>query len=176
MDKKDFFNLGNITRCNRKTAELTISFDAGQPEGLTGTDVIFIEIDGGLVPFFVKNIRPKNHDNCLVVLEDFDTPDKAERLVGNKVFLSDDQQDELSDDQFFANEIIGYEVIDEVHGAIGIIEHIIENTQQEILQIRFNKKEILIPLVEQIFTKISRKQKKLFVNAPEGLIDLYLNQ
>ena len=176
MDKKDFFNLGSITRCNRKTAELTISFDAGQPEALAQIGLIFIEIDGGLVPFFVKNIRPKNHDNCLVVLEDYDTPDKAERLVGNKVFLSDDQQAEQSDDQFFANEIIGYEVIDEVHGAIGIIEHIIENTQQEILQIRFNKKEILIPLVEQIFTKISRKQKKLYVNAPEGLIDLYLNQ
>lgn len=176
MDKKDFFNLGSITKCNRKTAELTMSFDAGQPESLTDIKMIFIMIDGGLVPFFVKNLRPKNHDNCLVVLEDFDTPEKAERLVGNKVFLPNDQQDELSDDQFFANEIIGFEVIDEVHGAIGIIEHIIENTQQEILQIRFGKKEILIPLVEQIFTKINRRQKKLFVNAPAGLIDLYLNE
>jgi len=56
------------------------------------------------------------------------------------------------------------------------VEQVLENLQQEILQIRFRKKEILIPLVEVIFKKINRRQKKLFINAPDGLIDLYLNE
>ncbi len=176
MDKKDFFILGKIAKCNRKTGELTLAFDTREPASFYETKIIFIEIDGGLVPFFISNLRPKSRDNCLVVLEDFNTPEKAEKLVGNDVYLSNDQLGEISDDQFYANEIIGYEVIDEVHGAIGTIEQIIENTQQEILQIRFGKKEILIPLVDEIFDKINRRQKKLFINAPEGLIDLYLNE
>ena len=176
MDKIDFFKLGKITKSNRKTGELTVSFDSGQSELLPEIKLLFIEIDGGLVPFFISDFRPKSHESCLVLLEDYNSPEKADRLVGNMVFLSNDQLGELSDDQFYANEIIGYEVIDEVHGTIGFVEQIIENTQQEILQIRFKKKEILIPLVEEIFIKINRRQKKLFVDAPEGLIDLYLNQ
>ena len=176
MDKNDFFAFGKITKCNRKTGELTLSFDGGKAGILPELKLLFIEIEGGLVPFFILNLRPKSHESCLVVLEDFNTPEKAERLVGNQVFLSNDQLGEVSDEEFYSTEIIGYEVIDEVHGAIGIIEQVIENTQQEILQIRFGKKEILIPLVDEIFEKINRRQKKLFINAPGGLIDLYLNE
>lgn len=176
MDKKDFFILGKITKCNPKTGELTLAFDAREPASFYETSLVFIEIDGGLVPFFIGKLRPKSNSNCLVVLEDFEKPEKAGKLVGNDVYLPNDQLPETSDDQFYSAEIIGYEVFDETHGAIGTIEQVIENSQQEILQIRFNKKEILIPLVDEIFVKINRRQKKLYVNAPDGLIDLYLNE
>jgi len=176
MEINDFIILGKLSRCNRKTGELTLAFEGPEQEPLPEFGMLFIEIDGGLVPFFISAIRSKSRDNCLVLFEDYSDPEKARQLVGNRVFLSQDQVGELSENQFYPGEIIGYEVIDEMHGSIGLVEQVLENLQQEILQIRFRKKEILIPLVEVIFKKINRRQKKLFINAPDGLIDLYLNE
>ena len=37
-----------------------------------------------------------------------------------------------------------------------------------------NDKEILIPIIDQVIKKVDRKEKKMFIEAPNGLIDLYL--
>ena len=38
-----------------------------------------------------------------------------------------------------------------------------------------DKKEILIPILDQVIQKVDRKAKKLYVKAPEGLIEMYLS-
>jgi 16S rRNA processing protein RimM len=39
----------------------------------------------------------------------------------------------------------------------------------------YKEKEIILPLVEDFIEKIDENEKKLFFNAPEGLIDVYLD-
>lgn len=42
------------------------------------------------------------------------------------------------------------------------------------MQIDFNGKEILIPAVDEFFKEIDRQNKTIYIEAPEGLIDIYL--
>ena len=44
-----------------------------------------------------------------------------------------------------------------------------------LLIIDFNDKEILLPLFDGLIVHVDRESKQLKVNAPEGLIDLYLD-
>ena len=44
-----------------------------------------------------------------------------------------------------------------------------------LLIIDFNGKEILLPLFDGLIVNVDRESKQLKVNAPEGLIDLYLD-
>jgi len=72
-------------------------------------------------------------------------------------------------------ELIGFKVIDDVHGEIGEITNILEMPQQLIFEIHKVKKEILIPANENIIYKIDSNKKIVFINTPEGLIDIYLD-
>ena len=38
-----------------------------------------------------------------------------------------------------------------------------------------NDKEILVPAIDEIFEKIDRENKTIYINAPDGLIDIYLS-
>jgi 16S rRNA processing protein RimM len=74
----------------------------------------------------------------------------------------------------FSN-LIGYSVIDQVHGPIGTIEAILEFPSHNILQIRnSDKTEILIPAIEAFVLKMDHEKKSLEMNTPEGLISVYL--
>jgi 16S rRNA processing protein RimM len=47
-------------------------------------------------------------------------------------------------------------------------------TANPLLQINLNGTEILVPIFEGLIQKVERKKKELYIQAPEGLIDLYL--
>ena len=176
MDKKDFFELGKIRKCNRKTGELSIRTNTEVPERENAPPLIFIEIDGGLVPFYLSSIRQRDSNTIQVLLEDYASLAKAQQFVDCAVFLPKKGLKDLESEQFNYSEIIGFNVIDKNHGNIGALEDILDRPEQEILKINFEGKEILIPFVDEMFEKINHKKKQLFIHAPEGLIDLYLEE
>ena len=71
---------------------------------------------------------------------------------------------------------IGYKVIDSEKGDVGIVQAVVTMTAQPIFQIKFGKKEVLIPAVDHIIQKIDRENKTIYVESPEGLINIYLSE
>ncbi|MCX6266534.1 MAG: ribosome maturation factor RimM, partial [Bacteroidetes bacterium] len=80
----------------------------------------------------------------------------------------------LKGNQFYFHEIVGFQVVDQNHGNIGRIEDILELPHQSLFQIRYGEKEILIPIVDDIIQKVDRRKKLLMIEAPSGLIEIYL--
>jgi 16S rRNA processing protein RimM len=64
--------------------------------------------------------------------------------------------------------------MDSVHGDIGAIKSINDSTSQALFEIEKGDKELLIPVNDEIITKVDRENKTIFVTTPEGLVDLYL--
>jgi 16S rRNA processing protein RimM len=176
MNKNSFIELGKITKFNRKTGELIIRTIADNADDFDDRLLFFFEVDGGLVPFFTSTIKIRDSKTIQVLIEDYASPEKAGRFVDCKVFLPGIESEETESDEFYFHEIIGFKVIDKIHGEIGILEDILDRPEQEILQINHEGKEILIPLVDEMFEMIDHKGKQLFIHAPEGLIGLYLEQ
>ena len=51
-----------------------------------------------------------------------------------------------------------------------------ELPQQSVLEIKHSSgKEILIPITDEVVKKVDRTAKTIEINAPEGLIDIYLD-
>ena len=49
---------------------------------------------------------------------------------------------------------------------------ITENNNLIVIRLNQNNKDVLIPFVKEIVTKIDRKNKYLVINPPKGLLDL----
>ena len=55
---------------------------------------------------------------------------------------------------------------------IGKIIDVVENKNQDLFEVVFNEKRILIPLVDEFVVNIDNENKKIIMNLPEGLTDL----
>lgn len=174
MKTSDFVNIGKINKINRKTGEVTVVLGSNAPEVNEESEVLFIEIDGGLVPFFIAEFNSSAIDHIRVSIQDYEKPESAQRFLGLEVFILATKLQPNDRLHQYYSEIMGFRVSDKKHGIIGKIEDVIESPEQIILQIFDGKSEILVPFVEAFFVSIDNKDEILHLDLPDGLIDLYL--
>ena len=174
--KNDCYYLGTIVKKYSYKGEVLLKLDTDQPDLYESLESVLLEIRANLVPFFITKAQLHKSELLRVQFEGVNHESEAEQLIGTQAYLPLESLPKLSDDQFYFHEITNFQVIDKKHHLIGTIKEVIDQTSQPILKIiNENNKEILIPLVDQIFTKIDKKNKEILIEAPEGLIELYLN-
>lgn len=173
MTKEECFYLGRVAKTHGIKGEVTIRLDVDDPSQYRGMKFFLLEINKVLTPFFVEKVSCSG-DKFYVTIQDIKTVEAASALTGKEVYLPLEMLPKLSGKQFYYHEVKGFTLIDEVHGELGPITDVLEYPTQAILQVFKDKKEILIPILEHVIQKVDRKSKKLYVKAPEGLIEMYL--
>lgn len=173
MTKEECFYLGRVAKTHGIKGEVTIRLDVDDPSQYRGMKFFLLEINKVLTPFFVEKVSCSG-DKFYVTIQDIKTVEAASALTGKEVFLPLEMLPKLTGKQFYYHEVKGFILVDETHGEIGPIVDVLEYPTQAILQVFKDKKEILIPILEHVIQKVDRKAKKLYVKAPEGLIEMYL--
>lgn len=173
MTKDDCFYLGRIAKTHGIKGEVTIRLDVDDPSAYHDMKYFLLEINKVLTPFFVEKLTCSG-DKVFVKVQDINNVEAASALTGKEVFLPLEMLPKLSGKQFYYHEVKGFLLIDEIHGELGPINDVIEYPTQAIIQVFKDKKEILIPILDQVIQKVDRKTKKLYIKAPDGLIDMYL--
>ena len=106
--------------------------------------------------------------------EDVNSDDDADKVMGSKLYLPLSFLPKLTGNKFYFHEVIGFTLIDDVHGDIGIVQSVNDTTNQALFEVEKGDKQLLIPINDEIITKVDRESKTIFVTTPEGLVDLYL--
>jgi 16S rRNA processing protein RimM len=176
MDIKDCFFLGKIVKKYSFKGELLIKLDTDEPALYENLDSMLIDLRGNLIPFFTESSQLHKSELLRVKFEDVDTESDADALIKSKVYLPLSFLPELKEDQFYFHDIIGFKVEDKNFGTVGIIKGINDSTAQALFEIDRDGIEILIPMNDEFISKIDKANKTIFVETPEGLIDLYLEE
>ena len=174
MTKEECYLLGKITKPFGIKGQVIMFLDVDSPADYAGLDSAFVEVKGMLVPYFfhIDNI---NGNKATATFEDI-TPDEAHALVGNDLYLPLDMLPKLTGNKFYYHEVVGFRVVDDEHGDIGTIASVIDYPAQALFQIMNNGVEILVPIVDPVIKKVDRTLKTIFIAAPTGLIDLYMQK
>ena len=167
MKKEDCFNLGKITKAFGTKGELTILLDVDDPNDYINLDFFYADFDGEMIPYFIEKLILKNSKAVVIKLVDIDEPKAAAALINRMIYLPLDKLPALKEDQFYYHEIIGYKVIDDTLGETGVIKDVLEFQMQELLQIDYNGKEILLPISDELILEVDRENKILYISAPE---------
>lgn len=175
MTKDDCFYLGKIVTKYSFKGELLIKLDTDEPESYLTTESILVEQNRKLIPFFIEGSSLHKSTLLRVQLEDVNSEEDADELVGLSVFLPLKELPELADDQFYYHEIIGFTAFDEQFGEIGTITGVNDATPQALFEIKHpNGKEILIPVNDSFIQRIDKPNQSFYFQSPEGLIEMYL--
>ncbi|NCA85623.1 MAG: 16S rRNA processing protein RimM [Clostridia bacterium] len=172
MNKENCLLLGAITKANRKTGQLTISTGQQPAEKFADIKTLFLEIDGGLVPFFVEQQSGSGSGQLRVWLQDYKTPEAAQQLTGYQVYIAEADLPVAKSDRLYQHQLTDYSIVDKTAGTLGKVTDLIESTEQVLLLVEHNGGEVLIPFVEDFIVKIDKSKKILYLDLPEGLIEL----
>lgn len=176
MDINECFYVGKIVKKYSFKGELLIKLDTDEPEQFENLESVLINLRGNLVPFFIESSQLHKSELLRIKFEDVDTEDDADSLIKSELYLPLSFLPELEGDKFYYHEIIGFNVEDKNFGNVGIITGVNDSTAQALFEIDRNGTEILIPMNDEFISKVDKLNKTIFVETPEGLIDLYINE
>ena len=175
MQLKDCFYLGKIVKKYSFKGELLVKLDTDEPDSYTNLESVLISHGNNLIPFFLEHCKLHKSDLLRVKFEDINTEEDADSLLKAELYLPLAALPKLTGNKFYYHEVIGFKVIDEHHGMVGAITGVNDTTAQALFEIEHEGKEILLPINDEIIKKVDREQQEITVDAPDGLIDLYLN-
>lgn len=176
MQKEDCFELGYLSKAHGLDGKVQAVFDVEDPMFYAGVDAIFVLENEMLVPYFVEKLSHTNANKFHLKFEEVDSKNDASALSGSKLFLPLTMLPELSEEEQYLHDSLGFKVIDEVHGEIGEVEAYIESGPQMIMALSFKGKEVLVPVHDEILLETNFETKTIHTKLPGGLLELYLEE
>lgn len=175
MKLEDCFYIGYITKTKGLKGEVQLFFEYDSPDDLE-LEVLFIEIEGKLIPYFVASHKLQHNQTGLFFFDDIDTIEKAEKIIRKKVYLPNSKKPVRDADEFLITDLKGFTLHAEPYGALGEIIDVKEYPQQYIATFIHQNKEVMFPLNDDLIEEIDVEKKILHAQLPEGLLELYLGE
>ena len=99
-----------------------------------------------------------------------DTMSDAERLIGAEVRVPRSERIALEPGEFFESDLLGCEVVDRAGAALGRVRSLDDGGGSGVLVLEDG---FMIPFVRKICVEIDPDSRRIVVELPEGLKDLY---
>lgn len=171
ITKDEIFPIGQINKPHGVNGEMSFSFTTDVFDTEEAPFVIF-EIQGIFVPFFIAEYRFKSNETALIKLEGIDSDEKARAFAGLTVYLPKKYLDQVEDTEIELDYFVGFLLIDQQVGELGIISEVDQTTENALFVIQKQDDELLIPVGDDYIVEIDHDNKKIVVSLPEGLLDL----
>jgi 16S rRNA processing protein RimM len=171
INKDNCILLGTLAKPHGTRGSLIVRFSGLKAEDIKKRGLVFVEIDGLPVPFFIESFQEKTEDTVILKIEGIDTENKAREFLGYPVYVMKDQiRVKMAAEKI--QDIKGYKVIDTTLGFIGFAEEVLDMKNNPLLSVTNGDREFLVPVHEDILLEVNDKEKIIRINAPEGLFDL----
>lgn len=167
-----YCHIGKLAATFGLTGQLILDHKLGKKSSLKGLDVVFLEMKGGaLLPYFLEAAEAKNEQQTCLKLEGVNTREAALALVARPVWLTEEMFKKYTSPSAPLS-LLGYQIVDG-NTELGVVREVIEQSLQTWCRIDWKGKEALIPLHDHFIRKIDPRQKKVYLDLPEGLLDIY---
>ncbi|KAA9039154.1 16S rRNA processing protein RimM [Ginsengibacter hankyongi] len=168
----NYFKIGRLAATFGLEGQLILEHSLGKKTSLKGLEHIFIEeTNDSFLPYFIAAAKIKNDKEIYIKLEGISSKEDARKLIKREVWLIESDFKKFSASAAPIS-LLGFMVVNE-DSELGEVVEVIEQPHQVLCKIMLNGKEALIPLHEDSLEKIDKKNRKLYLNLPEGLLDIY---
>ncbi|HOK32979.1 MAG TPA: ribosome maturation factor RimM [Fervidobacterium sp.] len=111
----------------------------------------------------------KARDHFIIHVVGINTISEAEKLKGFVVYVAKDVFPKSKDSEYYFFEIIDSDVFDESDNFLGTVRDIIETGSNDVIVVKNEKSEMLIPIIERYVLNIEKGKKRITVKVPEWL-------
>ncbi|MDX9748553.1 MAG: ribosome maturation factor RimM [Paludibacter sp.] len=131
-----------------------------------------LEIDGIMVPFRVQNYRIRSSSAALLQLKGIDSEEKARKMCGSTVYVSDEYLGKMEDDEMEVQYFQGFTLVDAASGWTGTISEVDETTENVLFVVMKDEEEFLIPASPGYIVNVDHDKRIITMELPGGLLEL----
>lgn len=175
MKKQEAYKIGYILKTHGLKGGVSASFDMSNPQEYILTNAIFVDINGGLVPYFIESMNI-NQGKGFIQFEDLSNVEDAKKLIGLELYIPLTDLPALDDGEFYFHEVIDYAIIDQELGLIGKVEEIMDLKSHAVMRTTYQGKEVLIPMHEEVLLETDKEAEQFKIQLPDGLLEIYLSE
>ena len=77
----------------------------------------------------------------------------------------------LNKDEYYLNDLVGYKLIDKSNINYGVVNKVLILPANNVLSVTMEKKEYLIPLIDDVIIEINQEEEKIIIDPIEGLFN-----
>lgn len=177
MNRSDCVELGHFAKAHGLEGELRANVDVYDIMEYSEAKLLYVGKEKDqLKPIRIDHFLPQTDKYALVRVNGVSDRVGAEAFVGMGIFYPKDLLPKLEEGHFYFHEVIGFEVEDAEEGVIGELKEILDLPNNELLQVDHQGKEVLIPMKDDILLGVDKKARKIHVQLPPGLLELYVGE
>ncbi|RFM29634.1 ribosome maturation factor RimM [Deminuibacter soli] len=167
----EYVHIGKLVATFGVAGEVIVVHALGRTQ-FKDVEALFIEEKkGSYLPYFITAVKPKGTEELLFMLDGITSKEAAHKLLAKNVWLLQADFAKVVNKNSPIS-LLGYLVYNEGE-PVGKVNEVIEQPHQTLLQVNLNGKEALLPLHDETLDRIDRDKFEVFLNLPEGLLDIY---
>lgn len=168
----ELFRIGRVsgTLHLKGTVKITSSFE--DTSLLIGNKGIIEFSNGNKKLLTIKEVKQLNGKVLGIDFEEIVTKTDAQGLQNGVLFIRRDLLGDINEEEYFMEDLIGFEVINSDGENLGKLEDILETGAHDVFIV--GEDEYMIPNVEEFVKELDFDNKRIMVEVPRELLDINL--
>jgi 16S rRNA processing protein RimM len=167
--------VGRVVKAHGVTGEVVVEIRTDDPDirFAPGSSLRGRPSRGGPESRYVVESSREHSGRLLVRLDGVADRNAADALRGILFLVDSEELPPIEDpDEFYDHQLEGLRVVTTTGTAIGSVAEVLHTAAGELLSVRTEEGEVLVPFVSAIVTSISLADKTIEIDPPEGLLEL----
>ena len=168
--KRQFLEIGRITKLQGLQGEVRVQYYCNEPEMLCDFDTLYLGKEH--TPVNPQKARYLKADVAVLKLKGVDTPEDAEKLIGKMLYFDRDDM-ELPEDTWFIQDIIGLDVYDADSGKLyGKVDDIYQNGTADVYSVKTpSGAQLMFPAIPEVLLDTDTEAGRITIRPLDGLFD-----
>ncbi|MFW5930367.1 MAG: ribosome maturation factor RimM [Desulfosalsimonas sp.] len=170
MEPGELFLVGKIVSAHGIKGEVRVYTYVEQQCLLGPGRTVFVEPPGKkAVSCRITSARSVKKNSVCIGFEAVSDRGSAEELIGSGLFVLRSALPAPEPETWYWCDLIGLDVYETSEGFIGRVTSMIETGANDVLVVRNDKAERLVPVIEPVVRQIDLREARILVDLPEGL-------
>ena len=164
--------VGKIVNTHGLRGEVKIVPWTDTPDVFEDLENVFVRTKQGEEPLTIKGVKYQKN-NIIVRFAEIKDIDQAQNYKNLVVFAKRENLGELPEGVYYIADLLGLTVVEEDGRVLGTISDVFNTGSNDIYAVkREGKKDLLIPVIDDVVLKVDMENKQVIVRLMEGLEEL----
>lgn len=162
-----------MTRPHGVRGLFRVNCGAGGGECLREIDTVyFVDRNGDIIGERRIETIQRYKTLWLVKLEGCESPEQAEEYRGCSIAVAARDLPEIDEQEIYWHQLQGLKVFSKSGEDLGAIDDLLEAGSNSVIVVRNDKREIMVPFIDEFVVEVDYTGKKVIVDLPPGLADV----
>ena len=165
--KSDFLLIGKVAKPHGLRGQVKVLSYASSYESFSAGRKVYLSQGEEMKALLISEVKVQTH-SLLLHFQGLDNRQQAEAISGYSLFIEEKDLQALPEGEYYRYQLIGSRVYNDQGRFLGIMEEIFSTAAHDIWVIRDDKKELLVPAVEDFVISVNLPQGEIRIRDLEG--------